>query len=419
MKDILRIPKGIVPCHAEGHYCIDLTDPITGKVKERIAGKNHIFEQSIFSQDNSGSTWQAAISSVYLEMTDSTLDIDPDMPFVFGQTVGYGKPSTAGTGKYRGAYNATNQKLAETTPSSVRWKFQYDFTTAQANGTIGTIGLTHQHGPFPKYPLQGYVPPAFSSSYASNTCDGRYSYSCSTAGVITKYDNYLGSSTTINVSSTVGTSSDSKTVGYASATGYYYIYVYSSTAANRRMYVFTDNTFSTHTTTYSPSKVAVSSIYPMYIYGNYAFWLYSNCVYIADFVNNTEYTTTTVSTYSNMSATEGVNDYSYHIFDSGSMAKDKYIITWSTTSNDNYTGMIYDMSAQILVGYITNMSVGSSCPVVQYPINTTSFLPVYANSGYGPSMFHNCAIAAKKLDTPITKTSAKGLTVTYEVEVFW
>ena len=40
--------KRMKPISAEGKICIDLTDPITGKVKERIDAKNHIFPNALY-----------------------------------------------------------------------------------------------------------------------------------------------------------------------------------------------------------------------------------------------------------------------------------------------------------------------------------------------------------------------------------
>lgn len=396
------------PCAAEGRYCIDLTDPVTGKVTERIAGKNHVFEESLFS------SWPSSVSTVCLALNDSTTEIDSNMPFLFGQNVGYGLPSTSGTGNYRGAFNSANQVLAKMTPDSVRWKFQYDFTTAQANGTIGTIGLTYQYLRDSKSPMKGFYPQAVSTGYSTYTSDGRYSYNCTTAGIITRYDNYMGLYTLFDVSAIVGTNSaTAKAVGYASATGLYYIYAYNSTASLRKMYVFTDNTFTTLSATYSPSNVAPSTGLPMYVYGNYAFWTSNNIIYVADFVNNTAYTTTTVTSYSRISAIENSTYYDYpRTFHYGSMAYGKYIICYD--SYDNYkSGIIYDMSSQSVIGHLTNPGTPSYATIA-YP-HTSSFLPVTASQ----PCKHNCAIAAKKLDNSVTKTSANGMTVTYELEVFW
>lgn len=414
MRETIRFPKGVRPHHAEGRFCIDLTDPLTGKVKSRTTGKNHVFTDSLFSNKSNVYNWTSVVSTAFLELTNSTIAVDADLPFILGQTVGYGKPTTGSTGLYRGAYNSANQVLAAMTPDSVRWKFQYDFTTAQANGVIGTIGLTHQHTSGQKVCLAGYSVSA-TTLYGTFTSDGRYSYLCSTAGVITKYDNYVGSSTTIDVSATVGTNtSNYKTAGYNASNGTYYIYVYSSTAASRKMYVFTDSTFSTLSATYSPTNVAMSySQVPMYIYGDYAFWPYNGNIYIADFVNNVAYTTTTVNTYSYMSYTEGVQ-YSYYIFQNGSMAYGKYLITYSCLNNYASTGIVFDMESQSVVGYITNNEL-NGYPTIKHPV-TSNLIPCQACSG---ALFHNCAIAAKKLDSTVTKTSANGLTATYELEVFW
>lgn len=419
--------KNIKPVHAEGHICIDLTDPLTGKVKERIKGTNHVFTDSLFSEDNFD--WVSSVSKSWLCLNDSAAAIDTTIPYLFGQTVGYGIPSSGSLGSYRGAYNDANQVLAQMSLTGARWKFQYDFTTAQANGiAIGTIGLTQQYAantglyPSPKKHLSGFH--TGENSNPSVTCDGRYAYVCSTAGSITKYDLWLDTSTTIDISATVGTTSKSyKTVGYAPATGKYYIYVYSSTASLRKMYVFSDSSFSTLENTYSPTNVAVSgsSGWPLYICGTTAYWFHSadNTIWYADFVSNVAYSTITISDYNNAAYTE-------HGINSGNLGRcicplnDKYVFCEGSTASPTVArGVIFDISTGTVVGCVTGHYGPSSgyatCASCLHPLLSEK---IVCNTKSG-MLHHKAAIAAYKLPETVTKTSANGMTATYELEVFW
>jgi hypothetical protein len=181
---ILRdVINGVIkPGRAIGRVTIDLLDPITGKVRNRVSNPNHVFEDALFS--GSAYDWITSMSGQYTLLTDNATAVDEDLPFVLGNIVAYGIPSQASSGTYRGAYNAANQVLAAITTTSARWKFQYDFTTAQANGTIKCAGLSNQYVEGGRNHLSGYR----ASPYGNNsyTNDGRYTYVCSTAGVITK-----------------------------------------------------------------------------------------------------------------------------------------------------------------------------------------------------------------------------------------
>lgn len=412
------------PIHAEGHPCITLTDPLTGKIKEKIQGKNHVFLDALLCRPSLSGDWVNAISTLWTCLNDSTLAVDANIPYLMGQTIGYGVPTASGSGAFRGAYNAANQVLARKTRESVYWKFQYDFTTAQANGTINSIGLTHQYQIGVAYkPISGF-PTYVDNTYGRwCTSDGRYTYSCTDAGVITKHDILLGTNVTIDVSAIVGTSGY-KTVGYATDTGKYYIYVYSSTAANRRMYVFSANTFTTLENTYFPTNVSMNqNTYPaMYIYGNTVFWFdaaAANKIYYADFVNNIAYTSLTISNYNNAAYNESNFGTTSGIFGiSACPLNNKYIITGLQNASSDNRGIIFDLSTCTVVGTIcTPITVSNSyAAVCKYPLATAS-LP-FANVG-SSYVGTTSAVAAKKLDTPVVKTSANGMTVTYELEVFW
>lgn len=416
------------PHHAEGHICIDLTDPITGKIKERIQGKNTAFPVNIYGSSNSSTnyiysgSWVNDLASLTTVLTDNVNALDTSLALLPGQVVGYGLPGQAGSGTYRGSYNAANQIIASQSLSSVRWKYQYDFTSAQANGTIGTIGLSDQYRPTRRFDVKPLLV-SRSSSYNTVTCDGRYGYTCSTAGVITKFDCILDTSSTIDVSATVGTlAASQKWVAYDASTGRYGVYVYNSTTSLIRLYLFTDASFSTVYATYSPSAILYNGGGPLYIYGNYLFLVNSANILYANFVANTAYSTL-VPTYSKYAQNEGLNGYNtISMLQYGTMAYSKYLFFgFGPYSYYQYPAGVIDMSTLSQVAYSVRQYLSQTREVayslVKNPFYTDMCVPAMTTQfGY----LTNFGVSAmKKLDNPVVKTSANGMTVTYELEVFW
>lgn len=402
IKDIIKY-RGL-PAIAKGHPCIELKDPLTGKIKERIEGDNHVFTDALFSG------WWSAVNSVYMVLSDDDTPVDNNLPYMLGNVVGYGVPSQSGSGTYCGAYNAANQILASITPDKISWKFQYDFTTAQANGTIKSIGLTRQYQYNSRVvPISGFKIPDDEHSYSRLTCDGRYTYSCTTAGVITKHDLYTNTSATIDISAIVGTSSSIyKNVGYASDTGKFYVLTYSSTVSDRHMYVFSNSTFSTLETTYSTSNIDFN-IATIYIYGDYVFNLSGTAsVRYADFVNNTTPVSVSCS-INNLISNNTIGSLYY-----GNCAWGKYIICGSNYS-PSYDLVIFDMSAKAFLGRLSQIYAdgSNSLPIYIYPLADTA---LFSSGAY---CYNNAAIAKYILPSPVTKTSSYGMTATYELEVDW
>lgn len=397
--------KGMKPQAAVGKFCIDLTDPVTGKVLERMNGTNHVFEDVLYA-DAGDTSWIQATSQAWMVLNDSQLPIDPDMPYVMGQTVGYGRPSQSGLGLFRGAYNAANQKLAEWNFTSIRWKFQYDFTAPQAIGTIRQIGLTHQYNrALVKY-QQSRIPISANSSAVYYTSDERYSYACSSSGIVSKYDNYLGTVSKIDISSLVGTLRNPR-VAYAPATGKYYIYDFDMTP--KSVHEFTDNTFTSLNKTYKLTNVS-------YIYSDQSY-VHDGCLYIVtnsaitkiDFVNDTapvEVLKISVNVRNNASVSE--NPYANNFHPDGAMGVDSYIMCFSATTN-NYKGLIFDMATDSVVGYMSAADNAAHCV---HPLTTSRIFC----SGNGAM---SAAITAKKLDADFVKPADRGMTATYELEVFW
>ena len=405
--------------HAEGRVRIDLTDPLTGKTKERVEGKNLVFEDGVFCGDSGN--WKSNISGMWMCLNDSDTALSASFPLLLGQTIGYGRPSTAGLGTLRGAYNVANQVLAAVDLTKARWKFQYDFTTAQANGTIKNVGLTRQYeiSGGSQMPLVGLQNATKSFTYA-DTSDCRYSFTISTVGVITRYDWWLGVTATIDVSVTVGTvGGNPKSVGYAPATGKYYVWVYSATAASRRMYQFSGPDFGTLENTYSPSNVAINvSAYPFYVYGNKMFMLTgTNGIHVADFIANTAHTALTLSAYNAAAYAENSyaqNGYFYY----GSVGIGKYIVSLCPANLSIAKGIIFDMSTESVVGYVcpylNATNDNHKVATFKYPLGDNGLI-----CQHNGTVGNRSALTSYLLPTPVTKTSANGMTATYELEVYW
>jgi hypothetical protein len=408
MKEISKYDRArLKPYEAVGKVCVDLTDLRTGKVIQREQGKNMVFPAGLYC----GGDWVTHLSSSWLVMNDDDTPVDINMPYLLGGTIGYGQPSQAASGLYRGAYNPANQVLAEPTVNSIRWKFQYEFTSSQAIGTIKNIGLTHQYNPNAN--IQ-YTPDMFRVKYPLTnkhfyTHDGRYCYQITDAGVITKSDVLTGAVVdTIDVSAIVGSSaSDKKAVGVAPATGLYYVCVYSTTPANRKMYVFSDSTFTTNTATYTMSNNTFNhGGYCMYVYGDKAFFPRDEMVKV-DFVND-------------LAPIEQTAEKSWILANPqfslrNTFGYGKYIV--KMVPYNAGVGFIYDMEKEDIITsfnstFAQDNTYGSFCV---HPLVDT-FLPCLPLT---TGIYTNCAKTARVLDTPVEKTSANGLTATYELEVFW
>lgn len=426
MKDSIKAELlNRTPMHAEGHFCIDLSDPLTGKVIDRRKAKNQVFPIGIWGAQPYIYNWNYYVDNVYTVLTDSTQVIDPNFPFLMGTPVGFGIPSNSGSGNYRGAYNSTNQVLHASTLSSIRWKFQYDFTTAQANGTIGTIGLTHQYDLGGRTSFNSFACPTIGSNYLG-TSDGYSSYNGAypNTGLITKRDAYTNVTTTIDISALVtGGGSTCISTVYDVSTGKYGVMRhYPSSTTYRQLYIFTDNTFSAISATYTVSSVIPKlsyGSYACYIYGDYLFIPSGKAVMIFNYKTDTHVTTLIHNGFSGGSSS-GI-DLTGSV-QSGSLAKGKYLFWGLADSSSSGTYfVVFDMSIQQFVAFgIKQWSVyGSSYMNLAWDyFHPDMYLPASVPNNSVLSIASGL-MAAKKLDTPVIKTSANGMTVTYELEVFW
>jgi hypothetical protein len=160
--------------------------------------------------------------------------------------------------------------------------------------------------------------------------------------------------------------------------------------------------------TYPTTNIAVPGTpYGAYVYGDFMFFM-TNLANIlkADFVNNIAYTTITCST------TDPIN--SITLGNTGSStAFSKYIIAGNYSSSGTCLAVIFDMSSSTFVGF--SRIVQSYSGWCLHPLAANKlFCQIYIGAYY-----NHCAIAAYKLPAKVTKTSANGMTATYELEVYW
>lgn len=138
MRDKEMLKK--VPLDIQGHCRVDYTDPITGKVLERIEGKNHVFVDQFLQTDFQGA---ALYSNLVVSSGNQTLDTD--LPWIPGKPVGYGSTSTAATGIFQGAYRGADSYINRLTQNGVESLYVYDFLSTQIPDTINFVGLTAQN----------------------------------------------------------------------------------------------------------------------------------------------------------------------------------------------------------------------------------------------------------------------------------
>lgn len=421
--------------HAEGRFQIDLTDPITGKVLDRIEERNHIFESLFFSSlvasgtdyNNYSWEWEYKISNAMLLLTDSEYPISDDMPYILGEIVGLGVPNNTAMGSKRGNYNPQAQQLAVVDREKVHWKFQYEFTASQANGKIATIGLSHQLNP---YPLAINSRPKVPKTdiFIGYISDGKYAYGTSSKEKIVKYDLYDGTFTEIqpvnlvDVQAIKNTSNYSRSIGYNPSNKHYYIItsVWNSPYTHW-LQEYSDNTFSNLLETYEyvlPTYFS-SGLLPYYVYGDYLFMPLDNASEKRSYIYRINYKTSVydiIYIYSLAYEDTGISFNAYPYLRNQHMAYDKYIFFLS--EHENGMGGIFDMSQQKLIGYLKGMPSGNiNSPPMTHPY-VPHFLPARKHSQTNDLVI-NAALTARKLDTPVIKPNDRGMVVSYEIDVYW
>lgn len=417
LQSTTRFSRELRPKRAEGRVCIELTDPITGLTKHKIKGKNHVFDESLFCIN-----WQTYLNSMPLLLNSHTGDVDVDLAYIPGVVTGFGLPSQAGSGSKRGAYSAANQVLGARTYNSIRWFYQYEFTASQALGVIGTVGLSPQYASANwREPIDAFAEVAKDVNNNWLTCDGVYAYKCSTAGVVTKIHLMSSVATTVDVSAIVG-ATGTKTVGYAPATGRYYV----CNSTSKNLYEFSNSSFSTLLNTYSITNINQTTM-PMYIHNGYMYTMTGPqatyaALYKSDYVNNTAPVKQNIVKDANATGLDiylNINTLGYgtYIICGGAA----YAYSSYPTLYGGGQGMIYNMENDeysILGATHSSQSYvgdGDEAGGFAYHPYYTRKVPFYL---FQP-MRTNAAVTQYKLPSPITKTEANGMIATYEIEVFW
>lgn len=137
MRDLTDLQRHLIGAELHGHCRVDYTDPITGKVLERVEGDNHVFMDQFMAQDFQGQALRSA-----LLITNGEQTLDTDLPYLPGTPIGYGTPSSEATGIYQGSFRSVDSYRNRITQQGITNLYVYDFLTTQIPDTIRYVGLT-------------------------------------------------------------------------------------------------------------------------------------------------------------------------------------------------------------------------------------------------------------------------------------
>jgi len=406
------------PAAAEGRVCVEYFDPRTLKVKERIKGKNYVYLDSFFGDTD----WAGTMRTVPMFLTDNIADIDPDLPYLKNNIIGYGIPGEGGAGDYKGTWNTVNSFLLQGNPQlgTITSKFVYDFTPSQVQQEVKTIGLSWQflnpnYGRYAHKALKtSLVPNSTSNSNITHIAYKGKNYQFA-AGKVLVTDIVTGTTTECDLTALLGTSSYYRTIGINPTNDHFYIKVYSSVAADRKLYEFEDDTFSTLLNTYTISTWEWSGDVAFAVYGNYLYLPYSS-LYSINYTTDAEYTVssgpqpnTIISNYLGLSS---ISKYGVSIVG-------KYMLSGSTGGNYSALGYVLDLSTGTFVA-LHAMNVKSvDMRLLRNPLAATDKAVVYCSLSTSSSNTRLVnAVAAYKLpvDAP-ARPAGYGMTIAYELEV--
>lgn len=414
-----------------GFVTIEYKDPITGRVIEQIKGENHIYADSLFGGElqtasNASGNWVNDMSNVYLIATDDDREMDPNFPYITGIMRGFGIPNTVSFGEYRGGYVASDSFLAKQTRNNISFKYVYDFGINAGLGQINTIGLTHQYRNARRtHPSRMIVVPAMPANPYEVISDGKYMYEIADTGILTRTDLISGDIYTIDLSLIVGAvSADRKSVGYNDILKHYYIYVGSTTTANRKLYEFDNNLFigtpvildfPLSTSNYKASFFVYNNVIyrPQNVIISNAIYLFVKSQHDMADINIsgpsfTEFPSVGVAqgiTYN------GFGNYRAHgKFMRGSMM---CIPSFFSSTSLQGCGFIYDLSKELLVGELVKTQQGTlgGGVFLEHPV-AKNFLPCIDNE------YNNCAVAQFKYqDDAPQRPEGHPMTIIYEIQV--
>jgi hypothetical protein len=180
------------------------------------------------------------------------------------------------------------------------------------------------------------------------------------------------------------------------------------------MYKFSNNTFSTLVATYDCSNAGTTfgavEGYPLYVYGDFAYYSWTDITKI-NFVSNSAPTTIALPTIQNNAFEIGTNQTS--ITQGNCPLSTKYV----KMGNGNTSTRVYvfDLEVGAFVAQL-RANASSSALSAHYPLHANNVPFSYTGT---VNIITESAITARTLTTPLTKTSANGMTATYELEVYW
>jgi hypothetical protein len=162
MRDLTDLQRHLIGAELHGHCRVDYTDPITGKVLERVEGDNHVFMDQFMAQDFQGQALSAA-----LLITNGEQSLDTDLPYLPGTPIGYSTPSSEATGIYQGSFRSVDSYRNRITQQGITNLYVYDFLTTQIPDIIRYVGLTAAG-------QTGVNTTPFTYRWPRNNCDGIY-----------------------------------------------------------------------------------------------------------------------------------------------------------------------------------------------------------------------------------------------------
>jgi len=435
MKEVTLIKK---PVHAEGFCTVSFTDPLTGKIKEQVKGKNHVFQDPF--QTSTIGALLSATSGVHLCLSDDDTPWDDSFPFVKPNILGWGLNGQGSDGVNRGSYRAGDSYNGTPTPNGRSWRFVYDFTATQALGDIKSVSITNQ---FAQVKTADNIPvrqilyaPEENLSYvypATQGFDGQIGYRCANS-VVTKYDPRLNTKDTVDISALITAQGEAAGIGnvagqglfFEQDTGEWLLYAHNATAANRRIYRFNSALTSiiqryTNVTNLDWNMTSTGHPNVGAAYDNCLFYnTQTNYIGKFDIAQNTN-----VSNYfpvSNPPLSGGAMQ-NFYMGSSAVYADDRYVYYYRD-GYDTSVHPVVDLDNECLVTWLGsggsgNNAAGSHFRKGEFSQNNTLLVSTrYNNASLGASQFiYKTALTKYLVPSGLVRQPGQGIVVDYQLNV--
>jgi len=267
----------------EGSVSIDYFDTVTGKVKERIVGGNHVFGDSFQCSSWSNVLTQSARASLFL--TDDGTYPNDRFPYLRGTILGWGQVNAGANGTRQGSYVGAESWLNrdEKEGRGRSWRYTYEFGASQVPESVRCVGITPQYRPFlhnAANPVDMFAlrplrersmaawptaPVSIINQPAVIRGSKRYSLhstAATAAGIVTVmvFDLITGVSKNITVTEhfTALGGNQTRAIGMSFDSPKAYLMMISGTVNNRRVLEFANDSFTTLLNTYTVSNISSS-----------------------------------------------------------------------------------------------------------------------------------------------------------------